>query len=109
MAETYKILGQASPSATTNTSLYSVPSTKEAVISTISICNRGTGSANFRISTRPSSESLANKHYIVYNAIVAGNDSIFLTIGITLAPTDIVEVYASSADLSFSLYGSEIS
>jgi len=34
---------------------------------------------------------------------------VLLTLGITLATTDVVSVYASSADLSFSAFGSEIS
>jgi hypothetical protein len=32
-----------------------------------------------------------------------------LTIGITLAATDVITVYASTADTSFSAFGSEIS
>jgi hypothetical protein len=39
---------------------------------------------------------------------VPPNDTIFLTIGVTLAVTDVVTVYASSANLSFSMFGSEI-
>jgi hypothetical protein len=33
----------------------------------------------------------------------------FITIGVTLAATDVITVYASSANLSFSAFGSEIS
>jgi len=40
---------------------------------------------------------------------IAANDSTTLTLGITLAATDVVTVYASSADMSFNVFGTEIS
>jgi hypothetical protein len=52
---------------------------------------------------------LANEHYIAYDSTVAANDSTMLTIGITLGATDVITVYASTANLSFSAFGSEIS
>ena len=60
MATTYKVLGQSNPSATTATTLYTVPASTQAVVSTI-------------------------------NA------------------TDVVTVYASTANLTFTAFGSEIS
>jgi hypothetical protein len=108
MATTYKVLGQVNPSATTNTTLYTVPSATSAVVSTISVCNQAGTAATFRIAVRPAGETLAAKHYIVYGATVPASDSTFFTIGITLATTDVVTVYASSANVSFNAYGSEI-
>jgi hypothetical protein len=109
MATTYKVLGQSAPSATSATTLYTVPSATEAVISTIVVCNRAASAATYRISVRPDGASQANQHYIAYNATVLANDSIGLTLGVTLAATDVVTVYASSADISFNIFGSEIS
>jgi hypothetical protein len=57
---------------------------------------------------RPAGATLAAQHYIVYGATVPASDSIMLTVGLTLNATDVVTVYASSANLSFNLYGSEI-
>lgn len=108
MAATYKVLGQSSPSATTETTLYTVPAATSAVISTLNVCNRSSVARSFRIAVRPAGESIANKHYIAYDTQVGGNDSISLTLGITLATTDVVTVYASSTDLSFNLFGSEL-
>jgi hypothetical protein len=108
MATAYKVLGQSSPSAITNTTLYTVPASTSTVASTLVVCNRGT-SATFRVAVRPAGATIANQHYIVYDASVNQYDSVFLTLGITLATTDVVTVYASSTDLSFSLFGSEIS
>lgn len=108
MASTYKVLGQSAPSATTNTTLYTVPGATSAVISTLNICNRSSTAKTFRVAIRPGGASIANSHYIAYDTLVPGNDSICLTLGITLATTDVVTVYASSSDLSFNLFGSEI-
>ncbi len=108
MATTYKVLGQVNPSATTATTLYTVPSSTSSVVSTISVCNQASTAATFRIAVRPAGETLAAKHYIIYGATVPASDSTMITVGLTLATTDVVTVYASSATLSFNAYGSEI-
>ena len=108
MATSYKVLGQSAPAATTSANLYTAPSATSAVCSTLAVCNRG-ATATFRVSVRPAGTSQANQHYIVYDSTVNANDSIFITVGITLAPSDVVTVYASTGDVSFSLFGSEIS
>jgi hypothetical protein len=109
MPTTYKVLGQVAPSATTNTALETVPSATQVVVSTIAVCNRAATAATYRIAVRPAGATLANEHYIAYDAPLAANDSTFITIGITLGATDVITVYASSANLSFSAFGSEIS
>ena len=108
MANFYKVLGQSNPAATTLTTLYTVPAARSAICSTLSIANIGI-SATFRVAVRPAGATIANQHYLVYDGLVNQYDSVFLTLGITLATTDVVTVYASSANLSFSLFGSEIS
>lgn len=109
MAITYKVLGQSNPLATTATTLYTVPSATSTVCSTVTVCNQAATAGSFRIAIRPAGESLAAKHYISYDTAVPANDTVSLTIGITLATTDVVTVYASSASISFNLFGSEIS
>lgn len=109
MATTYKVLGQSNPSATTNTSLYTVPAATSAVLSTVTICNQASTAGTFRIAVRPAGASIATQHYIAYDTPIAANDTIALTLGITLATTDVVTVYASSATMSFAAFGSEIS
>jgi hypothetical protein len=108
MATTYKVLGQSAPSATTNTDVYTVPSATEAVISTITVANRAGTSATYRIAIRPNGATIANQHYIAYDAVVPANDTIALTLGITIDAADVVTVYASSANISFNIFGSEI-
>jgi hypothetical protein len=109
MATAYKVLGQIAPAATTATAIYTVPSATEAVVSSVTICERAGVAATFRLSVRPDGATLANQHYLVYDASVAANDTIILTIGITMDATDVLEAYASTGDVSFHAYGSEIS
>ena len=109
MPTAYKVLGQSAPSATTATTLYTVPSATSAVVSSIVIANRDASAATYRIAIRPGGASLANQHYIAYDVTVGASDSTVLTLGVTLATTDVITIYASTANLSFSAYGSEIS
>jgi glucose-6-phosphate dehydrogenase assembly protein OpcA len=108
MATVYKVLGQLAPSATTATTLYTVPASTEAVASTITVCNRASTAGTYRIAIRPAGATLANQHYIAYDVAIADTNTTSLTIGICLAATDVVTVYGSSADFSFNIYGSEI-
>jgi hypothetical protein len=107
MPNAYKVLGQVIPAATTNTTLYTVPSATSTVCSTVSICNQG-ATTTVRLAIRPAGATLAAQHYIVYDAVVNANDTLFLTIGVSLATTDVVTCYAGTANVSFNLYGTEI-
>ena len=108
MATTYKVLGQLAPSATTATTLYTVPAATQAVVSTIVICNRAATNDIFRIAIRVAGASLAVEDYVAYDVVVGGADSTALTLGITLGAGDIITVYAGTANLSFNAVGSEI-
>lgn len=108
MPTTYKVLGQTAPAANTDSTLYTVPSATSAVCSTLSVCNRGV-STTYRIAIRPAGATLANTHYLVFDANINGNDTALFTLGVTLAATDVVTVRAGTADVTFGLYGSEIS
>ena len=109
MGITYKVLGQINPSANTATTVYTVPSLTSTVLSTVTVCNQGSNTASFKLAVRPSGESLAAKHYINYDTPVPGNDTVSLTLGITLAATDVLTANANTATLSFNAFGSEIS
>lgn len=109
MAKTYKILGQTAPGATTDTTLYTCPAATQTVISSITVCNRGTAAATYRIAARPNGTVLSNQHYVVFDAAIPANSTDTLTIGMTIAAADVITVYASSANFSFSAFGSEIS
>lgn len=109
MPTTYKVLGQSAPSATTATTLYTVPSATSAVVSTIQVCNRASSADSFRIAVRPAGASLASQHYLAYDVGLTANDAISITVGISLAASDVITVYAGTANLTFTAFGAEIS
>ena len=109
MPTVYKVLGQSNPAATTATTLYTVPSATQTVVSTVTICNQATTAGTYRIAVRPDGASLAAQHYVAYDISLPANSTDTLTLGLTLGDTDVVTVYASSANMSFNAYGSEIS
>lgn len=102
-----KVLGQSNPAATTATTLYTVPSGKSAVVSTLVVANLAATAATFRVAVRVAGATLANSQYIAYDVTVGASDSTALTLGITMAATDVLTVYASSANLTFSAFGDE--
>jgi hypothetical protein len=109
MAINYKVLGQNNPSASGLTTLYTTPSGTQTVCSTLNVCNLLSSSTTYRLAIRPSGAVIDNKHYIVYDNTIDANDSLMLTLGLSLGATDVVSVYAASSGVSFSLFGSEIS
>lgn len=109
MAVSYKVLGQAKPSATTATTLYTVPtgSGNYAVVSSLVVNNTTSDVTDIRVSIRPAGAAQEDKHYILYGNGVNPFATQVYTIGITLAQTDVVTVYDSNGKCSFSLFGSE--
>jgi hypothetical protein len=108
MATTYKVLGQSEPAATTPADLYTVPAATSTIVSSLSICNRDTSPGTFRISVRPAGASQADQHYLTFDAPISAKDTLILTVGLTLAATDVLTVYSSNADTAFQAFGSEL-
>jgi hypothetical protein len=109
MATTYKVLGQIAPSAASATTAYTVPSATQAVISTITACNQGVGSSNVRIAVRPDGATLEAKHYVAYDVTVGAGQTAAFTIGVTADASDVITVQSSTANVSFNVFGTEIS
>jgi len=108
MATTYKVLGQLSPSAASPTTLYTVPASTETIVSTVTVANRAATAGTYRIAVRVNGAALANSQYIAYDVSLPANASDTLTLGLTLGAADIITAQASTADFSFSAFGSEI-
>ena len=107
MATTYKVLGQWA-STTSAVALYTCPSATQTIVSTLVVCNRAAAAKTYKIILRPDDETLADKHYIAFDTPLAANDSVALTLGITMNASDKLYVLGSDTNLSFSLFGSEI-
>jgi hypothetical protein len=109
MAKNYRIAGQQAPLANTDTTLYTVPASTQFVGSTLTICNRDVSVvSSYRVMVVPSGDILGNKHYIAYDVLISGRGTDKLTIGIALASGDKVYVRSDTANLSFTLFGAEL-
>lgn len=108
MANNYKSPVQVVPSANTLTTLYTVPSATQAIFSAINVCNTASTDATFRIAFRPSGESIDPKHYIIFDATIAGKDTYMINQGMSMGATDVLSVYASSASVSFTGFYAEV-
>jgi hypothetical protein len=74
----------------------------------LAICNRSNSGATYRVAVRPNGAALSNEHYIAFDTILEANNTIALTLGMTIDAADVITVYASNANLSFTAFGSEI-
>ena len=109
MAQSYKILGQVSPTANTLSNVYVTPNSTEGVVNSIIIANRGAANASFSLVVRPINESFGDKHYIVRGCVVPGSDTLTMTLSLTLQNNVILAANTNSSNLSFGAYGVEIS
>lgn len=109
MAMEHKILGQQAPAGTSSTVLYEVPSGREAITSTLVVCNRTSGEIAFDVAVIPDGDTLADDNYIYFNIACPGRDSFTATIGLTLESGDSIEVKDRTGNsLTFSVYGVEV-
>jgi hypothetical protein len=111
MATVYKRLGALASTGTIGTAdtLYTVPAATATVVSTISVCNTSSSAATFSVAVSTTTSFVASG-YIVYQATIAGNDTVGLTFGATLDTTNkYLLCSASASTVSFSAFGSEIS
>ena len=98
------ILGQSAPSATTNTTVYTVPASTHTVAN-ISIVNRATTAATVRVALAAAG-SPTSAEWIEYDTTIPGLGVLERT-GVSLQAGKSVVVYASTANLSVSVYGIE--
>lgn len=109
MPQTHKVLGQDAPANTNNADLYTVPAATQAIVSTVTVANITATAATFRLAVRPAGASIANQHWIAYDVSLGGADAVTLTLGITLAATDVLTVRSGTANaLAFAAFGLEI-
>jgi hypothetical protein len=109
MATSYKVLGQSAPANTSNADLYTVPASTQAIVSTLAISNTTSSSATARVFIRKAGATAAASNALAYDITIGGNTVTTLTIGITLATTDVVTVQTGTANaLTFQAFGSEI-
>lgn len=105
---TYSVLGQVEPPASTATTLATVTAGKMLVVSSITVCNTNASAVTYRISVRPAGAVQTTAMYICYDIALPAKTTDTITVGLTLAATDVVTVWASATLVAFNMYGSEI-
>jgi hypothetical protein len=108
MSLSRKRLGASAVTANTDTSLYTTPSNTETVVSTVLVCNRSSLAAHFRLAHVDGAiAGVASEDYLFYDSDIAPNDSVILTLGITMSAADSLLVRSDSASVSFIAWGLE--
>ena len=107
MSKVYKIAGQASPAANTDTVLFTVPTGKEFVAAVLAVVNRATTGAavDVRVAIVPSGETLSDIHYIEYGLLLDIREGKRIGINLGMDAGTRVYVRASAATTSFTLGG----
>jgi len=101
------ILAQLVPAAAVETDLFSVPEQGKAIIQELVVCNRAASPGSFRCSISPLGSATATKDYLYFDLPIGGNDTFGNEIGVTLNAFDMIRVYASTGNLTFTLLGSK--
>lgn len=110
MATAYKNTKvQGTAGLTTYATLYNTTATTTAVVSTIAICNRSTSTKAYRIGLDASAGTPNSDEFLVYDASVDGNDTVFLTVGVTLGNNQYIRISSTDNTVSFHAFISEIS
>lgn len=108
MAIIYKVLGQAVTSGSfVGNTLYTAPVGGTAVSSTLSVCNLNSADSSYSIAVVPVGQTIGAKHSIASNSVIKGNETIALSMGITLGSNDSIIVNSINSNLSFNLFGSQ--
>lgn len=97
-------LGASDLSATTNTTVYTVPSGKTASLS-ISVCNRGVTAVSVRIALSATGTPSAGE-WIEYDVSIPAT-GVLERSGIVLDTGKLVVAYSSAANVSVVVYGVE--
>ena len=109
MATAYKYAQvQGTASTGTYSTLYTTPAATQAVISTIVITNQAAADVTVRIGMDDTAGTPGNSEWLVYDAVVLANDTVALTIGITMPAEKFIRVSSSANTCNFSAFLSEI-
>lgn len=108
MANTYKILGQAIPTANTFFDIYAVPTDTSAIISTVHVCNTTASNVTFRLAARQANAEITTKQYLVFDTAIPAQDSVSVSLGMSLANTDVLTAFSFQGNVTFNVFGTEI-
>lgn len=101
-----KELGQLAASATTAATLYTCNASRGARNIWVTVANRSTATT-FRVWVDPAGGGDGNEQYKAYGKALPANDTDQIYIG-SLEKTDLIRVWADSANLTFTANGEEL-
>lgn len=103
-----KVLGQQAPSAGNyTTALYTVPSGKAAICSSLVVTNRSSTTDTFRIRIAVANAADSTRQYVAYDTQILPNAVVPLTLGMTVSATDVVYAGSAAGNCSFQMFGDE--
>lgn len=107
----HKILGQlAAPAANIATvgTLYTVPANTTAEVKTLIVTHTGSSNHTYRIAVRKNGESITDRNYVFYDKGISNAATEIHAVDLSLSANDVISVSASSLDIAFHAYGTEI-
>lgn len=110
MATAYKY-SQVQGTASTGTyaTVYSTSASVQAVVSSLVITNQASSDVTVRVGLDTTAGTPAASEFLVYDAVVSGNDTVALTLGITLPASRFIRASSSASTCNFTAFLSEIS
>jgi hypothetical protein len=109
MPTSYKVLAQGLTTANSATTLYTVPSSTQTVISTITVTNLESAPANYSMRVKVNNAANDDKQFIFLDNPLSGSETNVISAGITLGTGDVISIIGTTSLISINLYGSEIS
>jgi hypothetical protein len=108
MPFTYSTLGQIQGTAAVGTYASVYQAASPTIVSSVTICNQAASSMTYRLAVA-SSTSPATSEFIVYGATVPANDTVTLSLGITLSTGKYIVASSSANTSSFAAFGTVVS
>jgi hypothetical protein len=103
-----KQLGRGNPGAV-NTALYTLPAATTAVVKSIVVCNTSGSAQTYRVFLDDSGSSYTAATALFYDDTVNANETKFLELFAAMATVGgSLAVFASTTDVTFTVYGAEI-
>jgi len=109
MAQSYKVLGQITPTANTLTNVYVTGASSSSIVGTITLHNFSDSNTSYSLVVRPINETIDNKHYIVRGGVLPARELITITGAVTLNSSAILAANTGGSSVSINAYGVEIS
>ena len=104
---TKQVVGTASTA--TFSTLYNTGASTTAVVSAIHICNEGAAAVTIRIGFDTTAGTPGTGEFLIYDRVIAANDTLILNLPLTLGNTTYIRCSSSAATCTFTASVAEVS